>query len=125
MISLQRSLGRNSLALLAVLIVCLLPAMLQAQTIKLINTSTVPIGVEPTSSDGPRVYQGKPFLLKPGDKSAGIMLPGMKVVNLRDPMTRRVVGQLPIPAGTEDQDYDLILVMDARGRSTWIIKPSK
>jgi hypothetical protein len=124
MISLLCSLGRKSLALLAVLIVCLLPAAVRAESIKLTNTSTLPIVIEPVSSAGGTVYPGKPFGLNPGAKSAGIMLPGDKVIILRDKSGTRILQKIPVPASTEDQDYDIVLGADARGRPMWIIKPS-
>jgi hypothetical protein len=121
MISLLCSLGRKSLPLLAVLIVSLLAATIQAQTIKLTNTAAVPIVIEPISSAGGLVYPGKPFELKPG-QSAGIMLPGDKAISLRDPMGTRVLQKFLFPPGPKTRITTLSLVLTPRvgpcGRSS-------
>lgn len=69
MISILCSLGRKSLPLLAVLIVCLLPAVLQAQTITIKNATPGAVIVTTTyliPGRPPQVKSGRPIALNPG-----------------------------------------------------------
>ncbi len=75
MISLLGSLGRMSLSLLAVLVVCLLPAASQAQSIKFNNTTKGNVVVEVIYYNGNQIRPQRGITLKPGDTTPAFTPP--------------------------------------------------
>ena len=84
MISLLSSLGRKSLALPAVLIVWLLPTAVWAETITIKNMTPGIVKVLPACQVRGQVMPARPFFLKPGDTSPGIVFPATSYIEIRD-----------------------------------------
>lgn len=120
MISLLCSLGRLSLALLAALIVGLLPSTVRAEAIAIKNSAPATVRVEPACQVRNQVRPARPFLLKAGDTSPGIVLPGNKFITIRD-ASNHILGQIVIEAGTEDQTYEIVMGTGPTGKPTWTI----
>ena len=120
MISHLCSLVRKSLALLAVLIVCLLPAVVAAETVNIKNCTAIPVVVIVTAVEAPGapLQRDAPANLKPNEKTFTV-LKGKKLIEIRDPAAppgARPLCQLPLPAGTED--VWLEIVMERKGPNT-------
>jgi hypothetical protein len=118
MISLLSNLGRKSLALPAVLIVWLLPVTVWAETITIKNTTAGPVLVQPACLVRGQVVPARPIPLKAGDTSPGIVLPGNKIIVIRDTQNR-VVAQIPIPSGTDD--LEVVMGTAPNGKPVWTI----
>jgi hypothetical protein len=118
MISLLSNLGRKSLALPAVLIVWLLPVTVWAETITIKNTTAGPVVVQPACLVRGQVVPARPIPLKAGDTSPGIVLPGNKIIVIRDTQNR-VVAQIPIPSGTDD--LEVVMGTAPNGKPVWTI----
>jgi hypothetical protein len=109
MISLLCSLGWKSRTLLAVLIVCLLPAALHAETITIKNSTDDPVVVQTAYIVKGRVFAGQSYTLKPGDTTPGIMLPGNKLFTIVDAAKPNVVlGRQGVPGGNMNLDFELV-----------------
>jgi hypothetical protein len=109
MISLLCSLSRKSRTLLAVLIVCLVPAALQAETIIITNKLPIVVKVQTTYVVQGRVAVGPTYTLKPGDATPGIVLPGVKNFAVFDPnMPPRPLGIQSNVAGNMDISLDIV-----------------
>jgi hypothetical protein len=109
MISLLSSLSWKSRTLLAVLIVCLLSAATQAETITIKNTTNGTIVIETTYQAGTKVAQGPPITLKAGETSPGITLPGNKRFRFFDVnMPNTPLGQQVVPGGKNDLDFVIV-----------------
>ena len=122
MISLLSSLGRKSLALPAVLIVWLLPTAVWAETITITNKTPGVVIVRPACQVRGQVRVARPFQLKPGDTSPGIVLPGTKYIEIRDAMVpTRILAQIGIDPSTEDGAYEIVMGTAPNGRPTWSI----
>ena len=123
MISLLSSLGRKSLALPAVLIVWLLPTAVWAETITIKNSTPGVVIVRPACQVRGQVRAARPFQLKPGDTSPGIVLPGTKFIEIRDAMVpTRILARIGIDPSTEDQAYEIVMGTDRNGRPVWSIE---
>src|SRR5262245_30712836 len=83
MISHACRLVRKSLALPAVVIVCLLPTAAWAEVTKITNTTNIVVVVESSSVNNGRFHRGKNDQLKPGAHTA-MILPGEKTIVIRD-----------------------------------------
>lgn len=109
MISLLCSLSRKSRTLLAVLIVCLLPAVLQAETIVITNKLPIVVKVQTTVVVQGRVAVGPTYTLKPGDSTPGIVLPGSKNFAAFDPnMPNKPLGILSGVSGNMDIGLEIV-----------------
>jgi hypothetical protein len=110
MIRLLRSLGLTRPCLPALLIVCLAPAVTQAETIRFRNETMGPVIVQTSCIVRGTVQQGPRYLLHPGDMSPAIALPGNKIITIYDNPRNpnRVLFQGTIPAGTEDLSFGIV-----------------
>jgi hypothetical protein len=110
MVGNHSSLGRKCLQLLAMLVVVAIPAALHAETIVIENTTAVPIVVQASSIVKGQVNRGAPAMLKPGDSTPGIQLPGNKVITIYDAKTpNKVLFQGVIPAGNNDLNLGILI----------------
>ena len=122
MISLLSSLGWKSLALPAVLIVWLLPTAVWAETITITNTTPGAVIVRPACQVRGQVVPARPFQLKAGDTSPGIVLPGTKYIEIRDAaVPTRILARIGIDPSTEDGAYEIVMGTDRNGRPMWSI----
>jgi hypothetical protein len=113
MIGNHSSLGRMGLRLPAVLILALLPAAVNAETIIIQNTTPIPIVIQASSIVGKQVNRAAPAMLNPNDATPGIQMPGNKVITIYDAKTpNKVLYQGVIPAG--NQDLNLGIVVDPK-----------
>jgi hypothetical protein len=85
MICEPRSLGLLRPCLPAVLILCGLPGLAPAQGLTFINECRAPVVVQAVSiGPGGLVRRDRPYLLRPGDMTPAILLPGDKVITVYD-----------------------------------------
>jgi hypothetical protein len=110
MISHLRRLGRTSLALPAALIVCLLPAAVRAETVTINNGTSLVVIVQATSIVKGKLQSDPPGKLAPGASTA-TTLPGNKLITVTDPNNpNKPLCQKVVPAGTEDLEFDIVIV---------------
>src|SRR5690242_20725661 len=107
MISLLSKLGRKSLALLVVLIVCALPAAASAETIYIENATGGQYVVHVSAVSKGMVTRDPPSPLKPGE-SATTMLPGNKLITITDAgAPAKPPYSLAVPSGTVDLYFQI------------------
>lgn len=110
MISNHCSGGRKCLQLLALLAAVAVPTAIHAETIVIENTTAVPIVVQASSIVKGQVNRGAPAMLKPGDSTPGIQLPGNKVITIYDAKTpNKVLFQGVVPAGNNDLNLGILI----------------
>jgi hypothetical protein len=111
MISLLRSVGRKSLALLAVLIVGLLPAAVQAENIIIKNTTSAQVSVQVAV-----IVRGRagitivPIWNKPlaaGQSTPAVAAAGNKLITIVDPAAKPLLQQ-GVPGAAQDQYWDIV-----------------
>src|ERR1019366_7353351 len=101
-----RNLGKIGAGLLAVLIVSLLPAGARAETLLFRNDTKAAIIVQAGCVVRGVLRRDRPYLLKPGDSTPGITMPGNKVITVYDGLhPNKVVFQGAIPGGPTDQAF--------------------
>jgi hypothetical protein len=109
MISHCCGLGRFRPRLLAVLILGLLPGVGSAESLSFQNKCDAPVVLQATSVFRGVVWRGRPYLLKPGDSTPAIALPGNKIITVLDPkVPNRVLFQGAIPAGPTDLYFHIV-----------------
>jgi hypothetical protein len=111
MISLQCSLGQKSLALLAVLIVCLLPAAVRAENIIIKNATSAQLVVTVSYAARGQIVPGQPNPLAPGAATPGISVPGNKIIMIANAAApaRPICPPIVIPAAMQDQYLDIVV----------------
>jgi len=101
--------GRCRPRLLAVLVLCLLPGAISAESLYFQNKCDAPVVLQATSVFRGAVWRGRPCLLKPGDTTPAIAMPGNKIVTVLDPrVPNRVLFQGAIPAGVIDLSFRIV-----------------
>ena len=109
MVSRRRSLGRFCPHLLAVLTLCLLPGLAPAETLYFRNECNMPVVVQAVGVVRGVFQRSKPYLLKIGDRTPGITMPGDKVIYVYDTkVPNRVLLRYTIRAGLTDQYYGIV-----------------
>jgi hypothetical protein len=109
MISHRGSAGWWCLRLLAVLIVCSVPALANAESLYFRNECKYPVVVQGVSIVRGVLRRDRPYMLKPGDSTPGIMLPGDKIITVYDAkVPNRVLFQGAISAGAKDQYFGIV-----------------
>jgi hypothetical protein len=94
------SLGLLRPCLLAVLLVCCLPALAPAQGLAFRNDCGAPIVVQAVCILPGGVRRDRPYLLKPGEHTPRLLLPGDKIITVYDArLPNRVLFQGALPAG--------------------------
>ncbi len=100
MIRQPRSLGLLRPCLLAVPIVCLLPAAAFSETFAFRNECNAPVVVQAVSVFRGRIFRDRPYLLNPADATPGATLPGDKLITVYDArIPNRILFRGFIPAG--------------------------
>ena len=103
-----RSVASWGLGLLATLLVCS-ASRASAETLIFRNECNVPIVVQAASVSHGTFVRGCPYLLRPGDESPGIALPGEKVLTIYDgKVPNRVLFQKAMPAGSLDVKFSIL-----------------
>jgi hypothetical protein len=109
MISHRCGLGCLRPRLLAVLVLCLLPGAGPAESLYFQNKCDAPVVLQATSVFRGAVWRGRPCLLKPGDTTPAIAMPGNKIITVLDPkVPNRVLFQGAIPAGVMDLRFNIV-----------------
>jgi hypothetical protein len=109
MISRRRGLGSFRPHLLAVLTPCLLPGLAPAETLYFRNESKMPVVVQAVGIVRGVFQRSKPYLLKVGDSTPGIAMPGDKVIYVYDAkVPNRILLRYTIRAGLTDQYYGIV-----------------
>jgi hypothetical protein len=99
----------GGLGLLAVLLLVCSASPVSAETLIFRNECSAPIVVQAASVSHGRFLRGRPFLLRPGDESPGIALPGEKVVTIYDgKVPNRVLFQKAMPASSLDLRFSIL-----------------
>jgi len=88
---LHSSMGRFSPRLLAVLIVCLTPAVLRAETVMFRNECRSPVIVQTATLVGGVLKRDQPCLLRYGECTPKLKLTADKVVAIYDGKTNRIL----------------------------------
>lgn len=110
MIMRRASLGRFPPRLLAALLVMLLPAAAPAETLIFHNRLKESVFVQASSVFRGMLKRDRARLVKPGDKTRAISLPGDKIIVISDPFVpNKVLYQGAVPAGRMDLHYDIVL----------------
>jgi hypothetical protein len=100
------NLSKIAAAFLAVWIVSLLPANARAESLLFRNDTKAPIIVQAACVVRGVLRRDRPYLLKPGDSTPGIELPGNKVITVYDGQRpNKVIFKGAIPGGPTDQSF--------------------
>jgi hypothetical protein len=100
------NLGKIATGLLAVLVVGLLPAGGRAEALLFRNDTKGPIIVQAACVVRGVLRRDRPYLLKPGDSTPGIKMPGNKVITVYDGLRpNKVIFKGAIPGGPTDQAF--------------------
>jgi hypothetical protein len=100
------NLSKIAVGLLAVWIMALLPTGGQAETLIFRNDAKAPIIVQAACVVRGVLRRDRPYLLKPGDSTPGITLPGNKIITIYDGQRpNKVVFKGAIPGGPTDQAF--------------------
>jgi hypothetical protein len=103
-----RNLGKIGTGLLAVLIVSLVPAGARAEALLFRNDTKAAIIVQAACVVHGVLRRDRPYLLKPGDSTPGITMPGNKVITIYDGLRpNKVIFQGAIPGGPTDQAFNV------------------
>jgi hypothetical protein len=101
-----RNLGKIGAGLLAVLVVTLVPAGARAEALLFRNDTKAAIIVQAACVVRGVLRRDRPYLLKPGDSTPGVTLPGNKVITVYDGLRpNKVIFQGAIPGGATDQAF--------------------
>jgi hypothetical protein len=107
--TLRGSPGRLASCLLAVLIVCAGARPAAAQALQFRNECNAPVVVQAVSVFRGVLRRDRPYLLKPGDVTPGILLPGDKVITVYDAkVPTRVLFQGTVPGGAGDMHFSIL-----------------
>ena len=97
------------LGMLAALLSVCFACRASAETLIFRNDCNSPIVVQAASVSRGTFVRGRPYLLRPGDESPGIALPGEKVVTIYDgKVPNRVLFQKAMPAGSLDVKFSIL-----------------
>lgn len=66
------------------------------------NETTIPILLQVKSIFNGQLLRDRPYLLKPGETSPPIQIPGTKSVSISDAKSPRPIAQLPLPQTNEE-----------------------
>ncbi len=100
------NLGKISAGLAAVLMVGLLPAGARAEELLFHNETNGPIIVQAACVVRGVLRSDRPYLLKPGDTTPAIVLPGNKLITIYDGLnTNHVIFKGAIPGGLVNQAF--------------------
>jgi hypothetical protein len=105
----HRSLGRLRPCLAALLVCGLLPGTAAAEVLAFRNECKAPLVLQAVSIFRGRVFRDKPYLLKPGDLTPNIVLPGDKVITIYDAtVPNRELFKGALPASILNQGYGIV-----------------
>jgi hypothetical protein len=106
-----RSLIAVSRYLSAAMLLLFVPALARAEALRFHNETTGPVIIQCSSVvGGTRLMRDRPYLLNVGDKTPDIVLPGNKTITISEAkVPNRVLFQGVIPAGTDDQAFNILL----------------
>ena len=105
-----RNLGKIAAGLVAVLIVGLLPTSVRAEAILFRNETNGPIIVQAACVVRGVLRSGPPYLLKAGDSTPPIVMPGNKLITVYDGQNpNHVIRKDTIPSGPTDQAFGVSL----------------
>jgi hypothetical protein len=105
----HRSLGRLRPWLPAVLVCGMLPGAASAEVLAFRNECPGPLVIQAVSVFRGKVFRDKPYLLKAGDTTPNIVLPGDKVITVYDAkVPNRVLFQGALPASLVNQAYGIV-----------------
>jgi len=76
------------------------PAMVSPITFK--NETPIPVLVQVKSIFNGQLLRDRPYLIKPGETSLPIQIPGTKSVSISDSKSLRPLVQLPLPQTNEE-----------------------
>jgi hypothetical protein len=100
------NLGKLGVGFMAVLLVCLLPAATHAEALAFRNETNGPIIVQAACVIRGALRRDRPYLLRPGDSTPGIVLPGNKLITVYDGLNPNVViFKGAIPGGPADAAF--------------------
>jgi hypothetical protein len=95
--------------LLAVVLVALAAAPASAESVTVRNDTRTSLVVQGASLVGGRLVRDRAHLVRAGDSTPAIALPGDKVITIYDPRApNRAIGQGIVPAGPADQTYRIV-----------------
>ena len=101
-----RNLGKIGAGLVAVVMVALLPGGARAEALQFRNDTNGAIIVQAACVVRGVLRRDRPYLLKPGDATPGIALPGNKLITVYDGANpNRVIFQGTVPGGPTDQAF--------------------
>jgi hypothetical protein len=104
-----RSLGWFRPCLLAVLLACFWPAEAPAQGLRFTNHCTAPVVVQAVCIVPGGVRRDRPYLLKPGEHTPPLLLPGDKIITVYDArVPNRVLFQGALPAGAGGMHFAVL-----------------
>jgi hypothetical protein len=103
-----RSSGFRPCLLAGLTVLVLAPGFALAETLHFRNETPIPVVVQGACVLRGALVRDRPYLLQPTDKSPAITLPGNKVITIYDAkVPSRVLFQGVIPAGTDDQIFNI------------------
>jgi len=100
------NLGKVAAGVMAVWVMALPPADARAESLLFRNDTKAPIIVQAACVVRGVLRRDRPYLLKPGDSTPGITLPGNKVITVYDgSRPNKVIFKGAIPGGPTDQSF--------------------
>jgi hypothetical protein len=103
-----RNLGKIAAGLLTALLLCAAPTGAQAESLVFRNDTKEPLIVQAACVVRGVLKRDRPYLLKPGDSTPGIVMPGNKVITVYDGLRpNKVVFKGAIPGGANDQAFNV------------------
>ena len=104
-----RKLGKVGVGLTAVVLIGLLPAGARAEALVFRNDTNAAVIVQGACVVRGVLRRDRPYLLKPGDATPGITLPGNKLITVYDAFNpNKVIFQGTIPRSPTDQLFSVV-----------------
>ncbi len=105
-----RNLGKIGAGLAAVVMVALLPGGVRAEALQFRNETNGAIIVQAACVFRGALRRDRPYLLKPGDATPGIVLPGNKLITVYDGVNpNRIIFRGTVSGGVNDQAFGVAL----------------
>ena len=104
----RRNLGKIAASVLAALVVVSIPTHARAESLLFRNDIGQPIIIQAACVYRGALRRDRPYLLKPGDSTPAIVMPGNKVITIYDGRRlNKVIFKGAIPGGATDKSFNV------------------
>jgi hypothetical protein len=109
MIGTRFSLARLGPRLLALLVVCLSPGALLADTVSFTNRAPIPLVVHTSGMVSGQFHRNSPHLVRPGESTPAIPCLGDMTITVCDAQSQRILFRQSLRADTDRLVFDMLL----------------